>query len=111
MGADPLSLDPSRRSAKVTRQIADRLARLARSLEGGYEPEQVARFLMRALFTMFAEDVGLLPERGFSKILEDSRQDPVHFLHAVQNLWETMNTGGYSLLLKVNIPRFNGGLE
>lgn len=107
---DPLSLDPSRRNAKVTRQIADRLARLARSLEGQYEPEVVARFLMRALFTMFAEDVGLLPERGFSKLLEDSREDPMHFQHAVRALWETMNTGGYSVLLRASIPRFNGGL-
>ncbi len=107
---DPLSLDPSRRSAKVTRQIADRLARLARSLEGAYEPEQVARFLMRALFTMFAEDVGLLPERGFSKLLEESKEDPQHFFHAVHTLWETMSTGGYSVLLKAQIPRFNGGL-
>ena len=107
---DPLSLDPSRRSARVTRQIADRLARLARSLEGQYEPEVVARFLMRALFTMFAEDVGLLPERGFSKLLEDSREDPMHFQYAVRALWETMNTGGYSVLLRASIPRFNGGL-
>ena len=107
---DPLSLDPSRRSAKVTRQIADRLARLARSLEGQYEPEVVARFLMRALFTMFAEDVGLLPERGFSKLLEDSKEDPMHFQYAVRALWETMNTGGYSVLLRASIPRFNGGL-
>ncbi|MEO6760697.1 MAG: DNA methyltransferase, partial [Saprospiraceae bacterium] len=106
----PLSLDPSRRSAKVTRQIADRLARLARSLEGRYEADVVARFLMRALFTMFAEDVGLLPERGFSKLLEDAREDPLHFLHAVQELWKTMNTGGYSTLLRAQIPRFNGGL-
>lgn len=107
---DPLSLDPSRRSAKVTRQIADRLARLARSLEGRYEPDQVARFLMRALFTMFAEDVGLLPERGFSQLLEDARHDPVHFQHAIRTLWDTMNTGGYSVLLRASVPRFNGGL-
>jgi hypothetical protein len=107
---DPLSLDPSRRSAKATRQIADRLARLARSLEGRYEPDEVARFLMRALFTMFAEDVGLLPERSFSKILEDARQVPQHFEYAVKALWDTMNVGGYSILLRVAIPRFNGGL-
>src|SRR5690606_40901882 len=30
---DPLSLDPSRESARVTREIAERLAKLARSLE------------------------------------------------------------------------------
>ncbi|MCC6462147.1 MAG: class I SAM-dependent DNA methyltransferase [Saprospiraceae bacterium] len=107
---DPLSLDPSRRSAKVTRQIADRLARLARSLEGRHDPDVVARFLMRALFTMFAEDVGLLPERGFSKLLEDAQEDPQHFFHAVRSLWETMNSGGYSVLLRAQVPRFNGGL-
>ncbi len=31
---DPVSLDPTRRSAKVTRELADRLAKLAKSLEG-----------------------------------------------------------------------------
>jgi hypothetical protein len=107
---DPLSLDPSRRSAKATRQIADRLARLARSLEGRHEPEVVARFLMRTLFTMFAEDVGLLPERSFSKLLEDSLDNPQHFFYATGELWEKMNTGGYSPLLRAQIPRFNGGL-
>ncbi|MYA59013.1 MAG: class I SAM-dependent DNA methyltransferase, partial [Chloroflexi bacterium] len=55
---DPLSLDPARRSAEVTRDIAARLARIARSLEDrGRHPEEVAEFLMRCLFTMFAEDV------------------------------------------------------
>ena len=37
---DPLSLDPSRESARVTREIAERLAKLARSLEkSGHDPE------------------------------------------------------------------------
>jgi hypothetical protein len=45
--SDPMTLDPSRRSARVTRQIAGRLALLAKSLEGKYEPELVAQFLMR----------------------------------------------------------------
>jgi hypothetical protein len=40
---DPLSLDPSRRSAKVTRDVADRLARLAKSLElSGHPADSVA---------------------------------------------------------------------
>jgi len=60
---DPQALDPARRSARVTREIADRLARLAKSLEGKHDPQLVANFLMRALFTMFAEDVDLLPEK------------------------------------------------
>ena len=67
---DPLSLDPSRVSARVTRIVAAELADLARSLEAaGHAPQAVAAFLTRCLFSMFAEDVGLLPlaaiEAGF----------------------------------------------
>src|SRR5690606_6849472 len=68
---DPLSLDRSRRAPRVTRDSGDQLARLAKSLESArHAPQQVAGFLMRCLCTMFAEDVGLLPERGFTQLLE-----------------------------------------
>ena len=59
---EPLSLDPAQAAARVTREIAARLAELAKSLErAGHPAQPVAQFLMRCLFTMFAEDVGLLP--------------------------------------------------
>jgi len=68
---DPLGLDPSRVSARVTREISARLADVARELEGaGHDPELVAGFLSRCLFCMFAEDVGLLPKRAFTELLE-----------------------------------------
>lgn len=60
--SDPQSLDPTRISAQVTRDIAERLAKIARRLEGRHDPKEVAEFLMRCLFTMFAEDVKLIPE-------------------------------------------------
>jgi hypothetical protein len=42
-----------------------KLAELAKSLEAaGHPPQQVAAFLTRCLFSMFAEDVGLLPRPG-----------------------------------------------
>jgi hypothetical protein len=59
---EPLALDPTRRTARATREIAVRLARVAQSLEGRHAPEAVAGFLTRCLFSMFAEDVGLLPK-------------------------------------------------
>src|SRR5208337_3337102 len=60
---DPVTLDPARKSAEVTRAIAARLAAVSKALEGHkHAPEDVAMFLMRCLFTMFAESVGLLPE-------------------------------------------------
>ncbi len=107
---DPLSLDPGRRSAKVTREIADSLAKLARSLEGKHPPEAVAAFLMRSLFTMFAEDVDLLPFGSFTKLLGELRDEPGHFKEMLENLWATMNTGGLSPILRKKLPRFNGGL-
>ncbi|MCC6840430.1 MAG: class I SAM-dependent DNA methyltransferase [Flavobacteriales bacterium] len=107
---DPLSLDPGRRSAKVTREIADSLAKLARSLEGKHPPEVVAAFLMRSLFTMFAEDVDLLPFGSFTKLLGELKDEPGHFKEMLENLWATMNTGGLSPILRKKLPRFNGGL-
>ncbi|MDD5375902.1 MAG: hypothetical protein PHO38_09765 [Acidithiobacillus sp.] len=112
---DPDSLDPSRHAARVTRAIADRLARLAKSLEAaGHSPERVAHFLMRALFTMFAEDVGLLPQQqgrgAFITLLDALRERPKQFAPALQSLWQTMDKGGYDARLMATIQRFNGGL-
>ena len=107
---DPQSLDPSRRSARVTRGIAAQLAQLARSLEGEHPPEEVANFLMRCLFTMFAEDVELLPERSFTQLLADIQKAPEQFKPMVEHLWQTMNTGGFSVILRADILHFNGGL-
>ena len=70
-----MSLDPARRSARVTAAIAAQLAALARSLEEQHAPDAVAHFLMRCLFTMFAEDVGLLPNRSFTQLLADLRHN------------------------------------
>ncbi|HET7369216.1 MAG TPA: DNA methyltransferase [Gammaproteobacteria bacterium] len=108
---DPLSLDPARASAAITRDIAARLARLARSLEAdGHEPEQVAAFLMRCLFTMFSEDVGLLPARSFTELLESLRDEPEFLKPNLDQLWQTMNEGGLSGVLRQKLLRFNGGL-
>lgn len=108
---DPMALDPSRISAEVTREVADRLAALGRSFETqGHEPEAVARFLMRCLFTMFAEDVELIPRASFKGLLEKLRGHPEHAAPALSGLWQTMNTGGFSQVLMADLKRFNGGL-
>jgi hypothetical protein len=112
---DPLKLDPSREAARVTRAIADQLALLAKSLEAaGHAPQRVAYFLMRALFTMFAEDVGLLPriegKGAFTSLLEGLSDKPAAFAPALETLWQTMNHGGFDPRLMERIRRFNGGL-
>ena len=107
---DPMDLDPSRRSARVTRTIAAHLAALARSLEATHAPDDVAHFLMRCLFTMFAEDVGLLPNRSFTQLLADLRHDVASFVPMVEHLWHTMHSGGFSVILRTPIPRFDGAI-
>lgn len=108
---EPLKLDPTRYAGKVTRAIADKLAKLAKSLEeSGHKPEQVSGFLMRCLFTMFAEDVGLLPDRGFTALLEARKNNPATFHRQLEALWRTMNSGGFSESLDAEILKFNGGL-
>ncbi len=108
---DPLSLDPSRRSARVTRELADRLAKLAKSLEAsGHEAGQVSHFLMRCLFTMFAEDVELIPADSFTDLLTSLKGDTGNFPDMVRSLWESMDTGGFSPILRAKLRRFNGGL-
>ena len=109
--ADPLSLDPSRESARVTRQIASKLADLARSLEeSGNEPEAVAQFMQRAIFTMFAEDVGLLPPNAFRDLLAKHGDDPDVAGQMLGALWRDMDTGGFSAVLANKVLRFNGKL-
>ncbi|QDT53782.1 hypothetical protein Pan44_18060 [Caulifigura coniformis] len=134
---DPQSLDPAKRAAKATRDLAAKLAELAKRLEGQiydedtateaqgadaprspkgsrkkHSPEAVAQFLMRCLFTMFAEDlqVGGFRKDDFRKFLEARRDDPSTLKPMLEALWSQMNTGGFSTVLARKILEFNGGL-
>jgi len=106
---DPVSLDPARKAARVTRDITERLAAVSKALEkANYLPEEVAMFLMRCLFTMFAQSVGLLPSASFQKILERCEADPSKFQPMVGQLWEAMNAGGFAYGIEGNVKQFNG---
>ncbi|MEM1058157.1 MAG: DNA methyltransferase [Verrucomicrobiota bacterium] len=109
---DPKSLDPSKHAAKVTREVASTLAELAKLLEkDGHDPHVTAGFLQRCLFTMFAEDIGLLPKACFLRVLEGVREEPAGFQAELEKLWQEMATGAtYSVIIKQAIPHFNGGL-
>jgi hypothetical protein len=107
---DPSSLDSSGHTTRVTREIAADLAELARDLEAsGHPPKQVAPFLMRCIFTLFAEDAGLLQSHLFTKMLRDFWiPHPPSFLVGVSDLWTAMKTGGS--FLGYDVRRFGGGL-
>ena len=108
---DPLALDPARISAKVTRAVSNELALLATSLEAAqHAPQTVAAFLTRCLFSMFAEDVALLPERSFKELLQRHRDDPATLGQMLRALWSDMDRGGFSAALAQDVLRFNGKL-
>lgn len=106
---NPLSLDPSRYAAKVTRDIATRIAKVSKALEEqGHASEEVALFLMRVLFTMFAEDVELLPKDCFKHLLNDCAEKPEIFPGMMQDLWRAMDEGGFTATIREKVKRFNG---
>lgn len=108
---DPKSLDPTARAARVTRDIADLLATVARRLEKrGYDAETTSGFLMRVLFTMFAEDSKLIPEGSFTQLLKNQRAHPEHLEHQLSALWAAMDKGEFSPALGVPLRKFNGYL-
>ena len=108
---DPLALDPSRLSASTTRDVAAQLAELAKSLEqSGHHANHVAAFLTRSLFSMFAEDVELLPKGSFLQLLQKHAADPSALQGMLRALWMDMDQGGFSAALSTQVLKFNGKL-
>jgi hypothetical protein len=108
---NPHDLNPARKAAKATRDIARALAEVSKRLEGkNHPPEEVALFLMRCLFTMFAEDTKLIEENAFSELLDECTKSPDSFMPLLKELWERMNEGGFSTSIRRKLPRFNGKL-
>ncbi|UZK64755.1 class I SAM-dependent DNA methyltransferase [Sphingomonas sp. M1-B02] len=110
----PMALDPSAEAARVTRGIADHLATLARRIEAREQnPDRTAAFLMRLLFTMFAEDTGLIPKHSFSALLKKVRDRPENLPPMLADLWAKMDTGGFVGALGdagETVRKFNGYL-
>jgi hypothetical protein len=65
---------------------------------------------MRVLFTLFAEDVGLIPNSAFTKLLSDLEDTPQKFAPMAMAVWQNMDKGGFSPVLREDLLRFNGGL-
>lgn len=111
---DPASLDPARESARVTREIAARLAEVSKALEADHPAEEVAHFLMRCIFTMFAEDVDLLPRGEFAKMLGDCLESPGAFVPLVEELWTKMDEPSHERrffsAFRTHLRHFNGNL-
>lgn len=94
---------------QVTERAAREFARIAQLMSlYGVEPHRAAHFLIRILFCMFAEDVGLLPNHIFSKLTTKTWMRPAELSKQLQALFRTMATGGW--FGADEILKFNGGL-
>ncbi|WP_417818246.1 class I SAM-dependent DNA methyltransferase [Tritonibacter scottomollicae] len=106
---DPESLRPSKTRQALTEEAAQKFASLAQRLRSRkHDPETVAHFVNRLVFCMFAEDVELLPNKMFQKMLELSQKDPSEFQPFAKDLFAAMHAGGRVGFEKVEW--FNGGL-
>ena len=76
--------------------------------ERGHEPQAVAHFVNRLVFCMFADDVGLLPDHMFTRMLRHARPAPERFTELAGDLFEVMATGGRVGF--ETVAWFNGGL-
>ena len=107
--SEPEKLRPDQTRQMLTEQAARDFAWLAQSLRArGYDPQAVAHFINRLVFCMFAEDVDLLPNNMFTRMLEHARTQPEEFVALSRDLFAAMATGGRVGF--ETVAWFNGGL-
>ncbi|MGA2252236.1 class I SAM-dependent DNA methyltransferase, partial [Terracidiphilus sp.] len=107
-------LRPERTDAQVTQEVAKKFARLAERLELGGRNlgagrEEIAHFLMRLLFCLFADSIGLLPDHLFRRLIQQDRFSPKKFLRKLTNLFEAMSEPD-GIFGEHSVKYFNGGL-
>ncbi|HRT05992.1 MAG TPA: N-6 DNA methylase [Kiritimatiellia bacterium] len=106
---DPEKLRPGKTSVAITQEAAQHFADMAESMrKRGLDSAEVAHFLDRVVFCLFAEDIGLLPNQIFTRITEKAGGDPAKFGRFLAQLFAAMATGGEFGL--ETILHFNGNL-
>jgi hypothetical protein len=104
----PESFKPARSNRDITEEAARTFAGTAERLRAAGVPgETVSHFLTQCLFCFFAEDVGLLPDRLFERLV-GVMVAPERLRTQLRALFETMRDGG--LFGVDDIAWFNGGL-
>jgi hypothetical protein len=107
---EPDTLRPEKSRARVTEKVAAEFAKLADSLERrGIDPQRAAHFLMRLLFCLFADSIGLLPDHLFRQMIELDKGRPASFTRKLRQLFAAMSASGSTFGMH-DIHYFNGGL-
>ena len=107
--SNPERLRPGETRQSLTERVAASFATVAQALrERGHDPHAVAHFVNRLVFCMFADDVGLLPDHMFTRMLRQTQRAPESFPDLAGALFRGMASGGRIGFEAVEW--FNGGL-
>jgi len=106
---DPEALKPGQTTEGLTKQAAELIGQVADGMRvRGIPAPDAAHFLMKLIFCMFAEDIGLLPNKVFTKALAAAKKTPARLAQVLKDLFGAMAHGGY--FGADEILYFNGGL-
>ena len=110
MFSDPERLRPEQTREALTEKAAAEFAELAARLRArGHDPQAVAHFIQRIVFCLFADDVGLLPQGLFDRLLATGRRYPQRFEEFAARLFAAMKDKGGEIDF-TPVDWFNGGL-
>lgn len=108
--SEPDRLRPTKTRQALTEQAAADFAELARRLRArGHDPQAVAHFVIRLVFCLFADDVALLPQGLFERMLQAAQANPARFADFASRLFRAMKGPGGEIDF-TPVPWFNGGL-
>ena len=116
---EPDSFKPAETKEQVTEATANTFINVANILQqwtqannSNEDTERLAHFIIRVLFTLFAEDMGLLPDDLFTQLVDQYKQTTTaqltDFAASLRQLFGTMRDGGLFGFYRVN--HFDGGL-
>jgi len=106
---EPARLDPRQLRERVTQHATEQIGWVAQALMArGLPKRQAAHFLMRMVFAMFAEDVGLLERGILERLLQTATTYPEQSQLLFGQLFGAMRGGGF--FGATPIRHFNGGL-
>jgi SAM-dependent methyltransferase len=118
--SDPDALKPGETPESVTQRVATQIGTLADGLkQRKVAADDLAHFLMKLVFCMFAEDIGLLGEKRivaggktepglFTRLVRSAKSDPAKLSKQLRELFTSMTVGGD--FWGEEILHFNGGL-
>ena len=115
----PDALKPDRTQEQVTKATADTFIQVANSIQQWADkhasvdhPERLSHFIIRLLFSLFVQDMGLLPNSLVTSMVNTYKRGTTEelsdFTDSLRRLYAAMRDGGFFGVHRIS--HFNGGL-